>query len=131
MSGVHGQFELQRFTELLQAFGDLTRERMDIQLRGSAAPPLGFAVRLQPGPTSAGVEVSLTPNGGRLSKWPAEGQRHWQASRDRRVQLDLRTTFLWEGLAFPFAEPLARTVLQWMEDQLGVNGSPRVRMEAL
>ncbi len=129
---MHHEQELQRFRELFQAFSDLVLERNDIQLRGSAAPPpLGFAVRLQPEPTSAGVELALSVDGGRLAKWPAEGQGNGHPPADRHMRLDLRTTFLWEGLAFPYAEQLAHTMLRWMEDQIGLHLPSRTRAEAL
>lgn len=132
------ELELHRFAELLQSFDDLARERQDIQVRGSVGlPPLGFAIRLQPSPTSAGVELSLWLDGGRLSRWPADGAAHRAPFADRHVRLDLRSTFQWESLAFPLAEQLARTMLQWMEDQIGVGiptpvpVSPAIRVEAL
>lgn len=122
--------ELLRFSELLDAFEEIAFERCDIQVRGEAGPPpRGFAVRLQPGPMSAGVELALSLNGGSLTKWRAAGLEHTGANR--RVRLDLRTAFQWENLIIPAARPLADALLQWMVDQLLAQPSTRVLVGTL
>jgi hypothetical protein len=124
--------ELQRFTELMWAFEEIARHRRDIHVRGDAVPPpLGFAVRLQPGPMSAGVELSLSLDGGKLTKWPRAGDQYEQSPADRHVTFDLRTGFQWETLVFPAAPPLARALLQWMVDQLLEQPALRPHVEAL
>ncbi len=112
--------ELERFTQLHGTFSELTAHRRDLQLRGSPAPPpLGFALRLQPSPTSAGVELSLWLDGGLLSVWSAAvGPGRSGAVAERFLRLDLAAGFRWETLLFPRAQELARTLLQWMDDQL-------------
>ncbi len=111
--------ELVRFAELLQAFVDLARERADLVLRGSALPPpLGFAVRLQPAPTSAGGELCLWLDGGRLTTWGRAGHPAARGSGERSLRLDLNGAFRWEALIFPDAERLACTMLRWMEDRI-------------
>ncbi len=123
--------ELQRFAQLMQAFEEIARQRRDIQVRGEPAPPpLGFAVRLQPGPLSAGVELSLSLDGGKLTKWRREGDGDGLLSAERHVGLDLRTAFQWETLVFPAPRLLAGALLQWMVDQL-LAQPRRPRVEAL
>ncbi len=117
VSALKPSAELQRFSELLSAFADLARERGDLRVRGSAFPPLGFAVRMQPEPTSAGGELCLWPAGGRLSTW-SEGGQTLRGTGERSVHMDLTAGFRWEGLVFPDAERLAYTLLQWMQHGL-------------
>ncbi len=114
--------ELQRFAELLQAFVDLARERRDLILRGSAQPPpLGFAVRWQPEPTSAGGELCLWPSGGRLTTWSRAGHPMPRGSGEHSLLLDLAAAYRWETLVFPDAERLAHTLLRWMEDHVAAH----------
>ena len=118
--------DIERFAGLLAAFVDLGRERHDLYLRGSAAPPpLGFAVRLQPHPASAGGELFLWVDGGRLTTWSRAGEAPRAATRVRPVRLDLTVAFRWEGLVFTDAERLAYTLLRWMEDQVTGGGGAR------
>ncbi len=123
--------ELHRFKELWLAFADLARERHDLHVRGAAAlPPQGFAVRLQPRPTSGGGELCLWLDGGRLTTWSAEEDGCAAAGDDRSVHLELSVAFGWEGLLFADAERLAYTLLRWMEDQIAGDGAGASPAEA-
>lgn len=124
--------ELERFAELLEAFVDLARERADLVLRGSALPPpLGFAVRLQPAPTSAGGELCLWLDGGRLTTWGRAGHPAARGSGERSLRLDLSAAFRFETLIFPDAERLAYTMLRWMENRIAGTEQVEDRTEGL
>lgn len=110
--------ELLRFSALFDAFRDLAREREDVQVRGSAFPPLGFAVRLQPRPTSAGGELSLWPAAGRFLTWSRAGDPALERNGAQSLHIDLSSSFRWEMLVFTDAEHLAGTLLRWMEDRI-------------
>ncbi len=115
--------ELQRLAELLEAFVDLARERVDLAVRGAAGPPApGFAVRWQPEPTSAGGELVVGPDGGRLTTWSGAGARAPRGSGERSLRLDLGVGFRWETLIFPDAERLAYALLRWLEARVAWAG---------
>lgn len=114
--------ELQRFSELLDALADLAGQRTDLQLRGSALEPLGFAARLQPQPASSGVELLLSLSGARLSVWTGDGRGDEHRAAEQALHLDLSTGFRWESLVFPDAGTLAHTLLKWMEDEVTGDG---------
>ncbi len=122
--------DLKHFGELLQAFDELAGEREDVQLRGSAEPPpLGFAVRLQPAPTSAGVELSLWTDGARLTTWSGEGHHPLRGHDDRYVHLDLSEGFRWAAQEYGDARQLAQALLAWMQREIaGARGRPRLEV---
>ncbi len=117
--------ELGRFAELLEAFEELAEDREDVQLRGSASPPpMGFAVRLQPEPTSPGVELCLWRDGGKLSTWSSDGAHPLQGHDDRYVHLDLSAGFRWGAESYADARQLAVVLLRWIEREIA---TPRRR----
>ena len=122
--------DLEHFAELLRAFAQLAGERCDVQLRGSAEPPpSGFAVRLQPEPTSAGVELSLWTDGARLSTWSDDGHHPLRGHEDRYVHLDLRDGFRWAAEEYRGARQLAEALLEWMVREIaGARGCPRLEV---
>ena len=128
---MEGEQELTRFAELHDAFAELGEGRADLQLRGLAAPPpLGFAVRLQPEPTSAGVELSLWLDGGKLSTWSGDGHPPLAGHDDQYVHLDLSAGYLWGSERYADAGQLAAVVVGWMEREIA-QAPRRARMEVL
>lgn len=124
--------ELGHFAQLLQAFHDLAGTRSDINLRGSASPPpLGFAVRLQPGPRSRGVELTLRLSEAHLSRWSDDGDGDHQDrdNGDRVLRLDLAQGFRWACVDFPDAATLAAALLRRMEDEVNMApGQPHLTL---
>ncbi len=115
----HLDRELERFAELLRAFEELAAGSPDLQLRGSASPPpLGFALRLQPEPTSAGAELCLWMDGGKLSTWSDDGHHPLRGHEDRYVHLDLDAGFVLGAEDYGDARELAGALLGWMQREI-------------
>jgi hypothetical protein len=115
--------ETERYLQLVTAFIAIAARRTDVQLRGSADPgSLVYAVRLQPQPTSPGVDMLLWPGGARLSSWSADG-RSGGTSTERELHVGLQEGFRWECLQFPDAQSLALALFQRMQHALDGDGA--------
>jgi hypothetical protein len=111
--------EVVRLSQLLGAFAEIAASRGDVQLRGSAEPPpLGYAVRVQPEPTSPGVELVFSLDGAKLCSWSSDGRVNGSDSADRGLEIDLRDGFRWECLLFPDAQTMALALLQRLLHEL-------------
>jgi hypothetical protein len=119
-----GNTETERYLQLVTAFIEIADGRPDVQLRGSSEPEsLLYAVRLQPRPASAGVDMLLWPGGARMRSWSVDGISARGDGTERELNIALRDGFRWECLQFPDAQSLAFTLFQRMKREMDGAGA--------